>query len=115
MRQEGSALLIHQRLMCNYFSVGVESRIGLGFDKKRTNSAFCNKACYGWEGIKKMFCCCGLTRTHKVREVIDNVSIVNELGASSVVFSAEASPEHRSIRGDPVSFVCTNISSIMGG
>lgn len=33
---------IHYK-MCNYFSIGVESRIGVGFDRYRTKSAFLNK------------------------------------------------------------------------
>lgn len=41
--------------MCNYFSFGVDARIGYGFDKKRTSSAFCNKIVYCCEGFKKMF------------------------------------------------------------
>lgn len=59
------------RLMCNYMSIGLESRVGLGFEKKRQNSALGNKCCYAWEGIKKMCC---LTRTKKVKDVILNVS-----------------------------------------
>jgi hypothetical protein len=38
--EEGS--LVYRRLMCNYYSIGVESRIGLGFDKQRTGSKLCN-------------------------------------------------------------------------
>jgi diacylglycerol kinase (ATP) len=44
-----------KKKMCNYFSIGVESRIGLGFDRKRTTSPFLNKVVYCWEGFKKMF------------------------------------------------------------
>lgn len=61
----------YHRLMCNYFSIGVESRIGLGFEKLRTNSAFCNKTCYVWEGFKKMCC---VTNTPKIRDVVDYVT-----------------------------------------
>ena len=44
------------RLMSNYFSLGVDARIGLGFDKARTRSQFKNKAVYAWEGFKKLCC-----------------------------------------------------------
>jgi diacylglycerol kinase (ATP) len=54
---------IYQRPMCNYFSIGVESRIGLGFDKRRTGNVCCNKFFYFTEGLKKMFGCCCLTKT----------------------------------------------------
>lgn len=40
--------------LSNYFSLGVDARIGYGFDKKRTQSACCNKCVYFCEGIKKM-------------------------------------------------------------
>lgn len=41
--------------MCNYFSFGVDARIGWGFDKSRTRSAFGNKCVYCCEGFKKIF------------------------------------------------------------
>lgn len=40
--------------MTNYMSVGVDARISLGFDKKRTKSRLGNKLRYGIEGIKKI-------------------------------------------------------------
>lgn len=41
--------------MANYLSIGVDARIGYGFDKRRTESQCMNKCCYCWEGFKKMF------------------------------------------------------------
>ncbi len=41
--------------MCNYFSFGVESKIGIGFDLNRTEKASMNKCVYCWEGFKRMF------------------------------------------------------------
>jgi diacylglycerol kinase (ATP) len=100
--------------MCNYFSIGIESRIGLGFDKQRTSSAICNKICYGWEGIKKM-CCVG--KTKKIKDVIDYVSTVDpESGNERIIFATDkATPSEHYLHGNPVSFVCTNINSMMGG
>ena len=40
--------------MANYFSLGVESRIGIGFDRRRTDNTTMNKVAYMWEGIKKL-------------------------------------------------------------
>ena len=45
------------RSMSNYFSIGEESRAGLGFDKKRTTKICCNKFVYFCEGLKKLCCC----------------------------------------------------------
>ena len=105
----------YTKLMCNYFSIGVESRIGLGFDKRRTGSVFCNKLCYGWEGLKKMCCCC--VRTQRIRQVIDYVSAIDHLtGSDKILFATNPKKETESfIKGNPVSFVCTNINSMMGG
>lgn len=56
--------------MSNYFSIGLESRVGLGFEKSRTRSAVTNKCVYTWEGLKKMCCC---SQTLKINQVIDYV------------------------------------------
>jgi hypothetical protein len=45
---------ILKKLCGNYFSIGVESRVGLGFDKRRTPSVTRNKLIYAREGFKKM-------------------------------------------------------------
>lgn len=71
--------------MCNYFSVGVESRIGLGFEKSRSNHYMKNKCIYGWEGIKKMCC---ISRTAKIRRVIDYVSKTDKDGNEKIMFKA---------------------------
>lgn len=49
-------------------SIGVDGRIGLGFDKHRTKYAFCNKAVYCWEGFKKLF-----LKTLKVNTVVESL------------------------------------------
>ncbi len=102
--------------MCNYFSIGVESRIGLGFDKKRTTSAFCNDLCYGWEGFKKLCCFC-TSKTKKIRDVIDFVSTKDiESGNERIIFATDKSiPSEHYLHGNPVSFVVSNINSMMGG
>jgi diacylglycerol kinase (ATP) len=105
--------MIYKRLMCNYFSIGIESRIGLGFDKHRTSSAWANDMWYTWEGLKKM-CCCSSTK--KIRDVIDRVTSL-ENGQEELIFTTDTKTSdavHR-LSGNPVSLVCTNINSMMGG
>lgn len=51
--------------MANYCSVGVESRIGVGFDRNRKDNALMNKAAYVFEGVKKIL-------FHR-RRLIDNI------------------------------------------
>ena len=83
---------VFSRMMSNYFSIGVESRVGLGFDKSRTSNAIGNKCVYAWEGIKKMCCC---SRTLKMNEVIDYVSRVEVdsegLSTETVLFASRGS------------------------
>lgn len=76
--------MIYTRLMCNYFSIGIESRIGLGFDKHRSSSAFANNMWYTWEGLKKM-CCCSSTK--KIRDVVDRVTCMEENGQEELIFT----------------------------
>ena len=93
--------------MCNYFSVGIESRIGLGFDKKRTKSQFLNKAVYGWEGIKKMF-----TSTPKITDVVASLTAHDK-----TIFSTDqkGSDSVSVLMGRPVSLIFMNINSFAGG
>eukprot|EP00922_Rhytidocystis_sp_ex-Travisia-forbesii_P051628 GHVS01076575.1.p1 GENE.GHVS01076575.1~~GHVS01076575.1.p1 ORF type:complete len:582 (-),score=169.80 GHVS01076575.1:203-1948(-) len=57
-------------IMSNYFSIGVESRIGIGFDRYRTQSQLCNKLRYVIEGFKKS----AFKRTVKINDAIDRVA-----------------------------------------
>jgi len=93
--------------MCNYFSVGIESRIGLGFDKKRTKSQFLNKAVYGWEGIKKLF-----TSTPKISDVVVSLSAHDKTIFSNDVKGGNDVPK---LVGKPVSLIFMNINSFAGG
>ncbi|KAH8738563.1 diacylglycerol kinase [Cryptosporidium ryanae] len=56
--------------MSNYFSVGIESRIGIGFDRNRTKNAFLNKIRYALEGVKNTF-----RHTTPVYEIIDKCTV----------------------------------------
>eukprot|EP00915_Cephaloidophora_sp_WS-2016_P002574 GHVH01003452.1.p1 GENE.GHVH01003452.1~~GHVH01003452.1.p1 ORF type:complete len:495 (-),score=69.49 GHVH01003452.1:1271-2755(-) len=41
--------------MFNYFSIGIDARIGVGFDRNRTSTQIGNKIVYMNEGVKKIF------------------------------------------------------------
>ncbi|KNG76796.1 diacylglycerol kinase [Plasmodium falciparum IGH-CR14] len=47
---------LHEMKLCmsNYFSIGIDSRIGRGFERHRQKSAVCNKFIYAVEGFKKV-------------------------------------------------------------
>ena len=50
-----------EKLMCHSFSIGIDARIGLSFEQKRTRSRACNVLVYAWEGAKR-FLDCGCSR-----------------------------------------------------
>ena len=52
--------------MVNYLSVGLDARIGLGFDRSRSDHVFLNKFVYFTEGLKKLF-----LKTEKINNVIN--------------------------------------------
>ena len=63
------------KLMAHSFSLGVDARIGINFERRRTRSRFCNQFMYGWEGLKRLFCWCKKFRTLKVTEIWSALSI----------------------------------------
>lgn len=71
--QEGEKRkIVFLKKMSNYFSFGVDARVGYGFDKNRTKSRFKNKTVYCWEGFKKIF-----TNTPKLNDVLTKVETVS--------------------------------------
>lgn len=106
MKDGDSYQKILTKPMCNYFSVGVESRIGLGFDKNRTKSTFRNKMRYGIEGFKKMF-----LSTPKIADLVDSCTSESD----RVIFETNAETKNPVLIGNPVSLIFLNISSFAGG
>ena len=70
IEENKSKKLKFTRLMSNYFSIGLDARIGLGFDKHRTTSKCCNRFMYFWEGLKKMCCC---VKTARIPELVQKI------------------------------------------
>jgi diacylglycerol kinase (ATP) len=98
--------------MCNYFSLGVESRVGLGFEKSRTGNAVCNKIVYFYEGLKKMCC----KKTLRIKDALDYVTVKSFNGDEEIIFASSKTKDcPKYLSGNPVTLVCTNINSIMGG
>lgn len=67
---DGSPLRSATYCLCNYFSIGVESRIGVGFDRYRTRSQFLNKLRYAAEGLKKTI----FRTTRKINELVTEIT-----------------------------------------
>ena len=49
---------VFEKYMINYFGIGEDGRLGLDFERNRTKYRWCNKAVYGWVGVKNFFNCC---------------------------------------------------------
>jgi diacylglycerol kinase (ATP) len=94
------------KLMSNYFSFGVESQIGIEFDKRRTSSQTLNKGVYIMEGFKKMF-----TPTSRIGDAVEHCYSNDRL-----VFTTDEEEGNVPIlRGNPVSLIFLNINSFAGG
>ena len=105
IHENGSKKLNFRRLMSNYFSIGLDARIGLGFDKHRTTKKCCNKLMYGWEGFKKMFCC---VKTPSVPELISSI-------ASGEQVIVDNTSEELALAEDTSVLLALNIRSYAGG
>lgn len=93
------------KLMTNYFSMGTESKIGLGFDKRRTKSRPLNKIMYTVEGLK------GLKRqNHKIGDLLESCK-----EGESVLFASNSSSGLPILQGNPSSIIFLNINSFAGG
>lgn len=142
-KETGKEETIHsfRKLMCNYFSFGIDSRIGYGFDKGRTKSRLGNKFVYCWEGFKKNF-----SKTPRVNDVVENIQVVKMTESGEEIplkqtkemdqqfefddhdflmypgihieKAKEDAQTHKNvsvIKGNPSVFLCLNIPSYMGG
>lgn len=105
MEENKSNKLVLKRLMSNYFSIGLDARIGLGFDKHRTTSKCCNKFMYCWEGLKKMCCC---VKTARIPELVNKLEC-----ADSVI--VDNSNSETALHKDTSVLLALNIRTYAGG
>jgi len=101
------------KFMCNYFSIGYDGRVGLGFDKGRTKSAFLNLAVYGIEGGKKMCC----SRPPRARSVMQTLENIDANGNSTVVATTQnpADTDEPCFNGNPIDFIFLNTCNYAKG
>ncbi|CAG9473576.1 diacylglycerol kinase, putative [Plasmodium vivax] len=98
--------------MSNYFSIGIDSRIGRGFERHRQNSAFFNKLIYVIEGFKKII----FKKNIPVNLIIDKM--VTGKNYDDVIFTTS----HNDSTSPPppllkkaMSIICVNIPSYSSG
>jgi diacylglycerol kinase (ATP) len=130
--EEKRALTLKKK-MCNYYSFGIDGRIGYGFDKSRTTSRSFNKMVYCWEGFKKIF-----IKTFKTNHILhrvetyqvpdnkeqpaeeQNLKKIEYKGGNDFLLYPSANKDEKAphasiIKGDPSVFLCLNVPSYMGG
>ncbi|CAA9989422.1 diacylglycerol kinase, putative [Plasmodium knowlesi strain H] len=98
--------------MSNYFSIGIDSRIGRGFERHRQKSAFFNKLIYVIEGFKKIL----FKKNIPVNLIIDKM--VTGKNYDNVIFTTS---HNDSVSPSPpvlkkaMSIICVNIPSYSSG
>ncbi|KAL8275456.1 hypothetical protein Esti_000668 [Eimeria stiedai] len=100
--------------MSNYFSMGVESRIGRGFDKHRTKSQALNKMRYGIEGFKKTF----VTHTKPINQIVQRLTLSPGTPEEQLIFTTdkkEAKEKKVPLLRKTATLVALNIPSFSGG
>lgn len=93
-------------IMSNYFSIGVESRIGIGFDRHRTTSQICNKLRYILEGLKKS--------TVKRNRRINNVISCLKENHDRLIFTTDRNDDAPLLK-PAMSLILVNIPSFGAG
>jgi diacylglycerol kinase (ATP) len=113
------------KYVCNYFSVGFDARVGVGFDKLRAKSRLINKSIYGWEGAKKLL----FKKKGVIGEIVDSLSELKTESSLSSAADGHSLEEKNTVfkvgkggdsdepklMGNPVSLIFMNIPSISGG
>eukprot|EP01053_Blabericola_migrator_P005992 Blabericola_migrator_1__5991@NODE_301_length_10180_cov_125_201226_g247_i0_p2_GENE_NODE_301_length_10180_cov_125_201226_g247_i0NODE_301_length_10180_cov_125_201226_g247_i0_p2_ORF_typecomplete_len666_score97_38DAGK_acc/PF00609_19/1_7e26DAGK_cat/PF00781_24/1_5e14NAD_kinase/PF01513_21/0_18_NODE_301_length_10180_cov_125_201226_g247_i0807410071 len=75
--------------MANYFSLGVESRIGVGFDRNRKSNAAFNKMAYAVEGVKKAL----FHRRRSINDLVEGLYVITDASKSKrVIFQSTHTP-----------------------
>nr|ASN64456.1 diacylglycerol kinase 1 [Eimeria falciformis] len=99
--------------MSNYFSMGVESRIGRGFDRHRTKSQTLNKMRYGIEGLKKF-----VTHTTSINQIVMGLTAMPGTPEEQLIFTTDknqAKEKQVPLLKKTATLVALNIPSFSGG
>lgn len=101
--------------MCNYFSVGQESKVGFQVELNRTTNRKCNIICYVLQGLK-VLCSCSLFQNEKqsLWELLERVT-VQKGQTNEVVFTSTKSPRGPYLKQAQRTLFVQNISSCLGG
>jgi len=107
-------IMTMKKPMCNYFSIGYDGRVGLGFEKNRTKSQTGNLIVYFKEGFKKAF----FKKAPTINKTLKDIQIQSENGEIETIVKTQQKYGDENVplfRGDPVDLVFLNIPSIGKG
>mmetsp|Transcript_44892 Transcript_44892/g.106530 ORF Transcript_44892/g.106530 Transcript_44892/m.106530 type:complete len:417 (+) Transcript_44892:85-1335(+) len=97
--------------LVNYFSVGMESRAGIFFDKKRTKSQLANLGVYALAGAKTMFSC---GQWDHIDSIIQGMW-EGTSKSGQLIFNQCREDQFPDLVGHPASLLFLNINSYAGG
>ena len=101
--------------MCNYFSVGQESKVGYKVEQNRTANSKCNIFCYVIQGIRVLFTCKFFSSEKPgLWKLLDRV-LVRKGKSQEIVFTSDKCPDSPYLRSLQSTLFVQNISSCLGG
>lgn len=86
--------LSSNKLMCHSFSFGLDARVGINFERKRTRSRIWNQVRYGWEGFKRVFWWWCSRRTLKIGEILSQFTQTPPENAPKEEFKEIVADDH---------------------
>eukprot|EP00743_Colponemidia_sp_Colp-15_P009380 GILK01010255.1.p1 GENE.GILK01010255.1~~GILK01010255.1.p1 ORF type:complete len:451 (+),score=31.10 GILK01010255.1:77-1429(+) len=109
--------------MNNYFSIGIQGRVGIAFDKSRRHSPAGNKTMYAWHSVTE-----GLfKRSPRLKRLLHSVELLANPAAGrdndTILFTVSDEMQERCLaagieaphlRGNPVELMLMNIPGIWG-
>ncbi|KJP89978.1 hypothetical protein AK88_00434 [Plasmodium fragile] len=98
--------------MSNYFSIGIDSRIGRGFERHRQKSAFVNKLIYVIEGFKKIIFKKNIPVNLLIDKMVTGKNYDNVIFTTSRNDSTSPAPP---VLKKAMSIICVNIPSYSSG
>ena len=89
LNQKTNLLSMKRRMVC-YTSVGLDAKVGLRFEKKRSRSVLVNKFFYMVEGIKRTF-----NRQKRLADVMESLEVIGEDKSSKTMPVVSLEPPFR--------------------
>ncbi|CAD7974585.1 unnamed protein product [Amoebophrya sp. A25] len=106
---EGNGMRCTKSVSC-YFSLGPESRVGMGMERRRKKTWIGNKLMYGANGIATYF-----KRNPLIKDVIERFEEELPDGSTKTIFQLDKLKDEPYLRRNPAVFAMLNTDTIGGG